>query len=215
MSDISFQATDPEYEMPRSEAEGMLLRGNIQRELHKHFDRGVCCFSRKFDDILMWSHYGGQHKGFCVGYSTNRNPIPKLQKVEYINDRTISTKLLARAMVQNDGDAKTKLENDILLRKAKAWEYEDEWRLIDSVGLNDSQMKMEEIIFGVKCPDEIVHSVISALEGRTDVDFYNITIDVGSFVLEKKAINTDELAMRFPRIAESGVEIFGDVSDLP
>lgn len=29
---------------------------------------GVICLSRKWDNILMWSHYANSHTGFCVGF---------------------------------------------------------------------------------------------------------------------------------------------------
>lgn len=35
--------------------------------------RGVCCFSETSDDILMWSHYADNHKGFCLGFKTACN----------------------------------------------------------------------------------------------------------------------------------------------
>ena len=31
---------------------------------------GVCCFSEKVDDLLMWGHYADKHKGFCLELST-------------------------------------------------------------------------------------------------------------------------------------------------
>ncbi len=29
---------------------------------------GVLCFSRCWNNILMWSHYGDRHKGICRGF---------------------------------------------------------------------------------------------------------------------------------------------------
>ena len=31
----------------------------------------VFCFSKTFQNPLMWGHYGNSHKGFCVGYDYN------------------------------------------------------------------------------------------------------------------------------------------------
>ena len=28
---------------------------------------GICCLSKKNDDILMWGHYSASHSGFCIG----------------------------------------------------------------------------------------------------------------------------------------------------
>jgi len=29
---------------------------------------GVLCFSRRWNNILMWSHYADGHKGICLGF---------------------------------------------------------------------------------------------------------------------------------------------------
>src|SRR5580658_7168634 len=29
---------------------------------------GLLCFSRNWDNLLMWSHYGASHTGICLGF---------------------------------------------------------------------------------------------------------------------------------------------------
>jgi len=41
------------------------LKSNIQYS--------VCCFTEKFDNILMWSHYAEKHKGICLIYDLERD----------------------------------------------------------------------------------------------------------------------------------------------
>jgi hypothetical protein len=49
-------------------------RENLQNEYNsKLFEKvskvfGVCSFSEEWNNILLWSHYGDCHKGFCVGF---------------------------------------------------------------------------------------------------------------------------------------------------
>jgi hypothetical protein len=46
--------------------------------------RGVSCFSERRDNLLMWSHYGGSHKGFCLEFSTDSPPFRgRLHQVTY------------------------------------------------------------------------------------------------------------------------------------
>ena len=48
---------------------------------------GCCCFSEKNDHILMWSHYGNGHRGFCLEFDTSFTPFKNnLFKVRYSND---------------------------------------------------------------------------------------------------------------------------------
>ncbi|MDO8813592.1 MAG: DUF2971 domain-containing protein [Gallionella sp.] len=45
--------------------------------------RGIACFSESNEDLLMWSHYGGQYKGFCLEFSTSADLFTKIRKVRY------------------------------------------------------------------------------------------------------------------------------------
>src|SRR5262245_40934708 len=40
--------------------------------------RGIACFSERNDDLLMWSHYGGRYKGFCLEFTTTEEPFTKI-----------------------------------------------------------------------------------------------------------------------------------------
>ena len=44
---------------------------------------GVSCFSERNDSLLMWSHYGGHGKGFCLEFDTSCDPFQRLYKVLY------------------------------------------------------------------------------------------------------------------------------------
>lgn len=94
LADIAYHATNPEYEVGEEEAEAWLLTQEIERELRRHYDRGVCCFSTTYGNPLLWSHYGDQHRGLCIGYGTNRSPKPKLRKVIYGGSRALKTSTL-------------------------------------------------------------------------------------------------------------------------
>jgi hypothetical protein len=47
-----------------------------------------------------------------------------------------------------DPEAQKALDRDVLLRKAKEWKFESEWRLIGQPGLAESPLLMTEITFG-------------------------------------------------------------------
>ncbi|WP_205125735.1 DUF2971 domain-containing protein [Pseudoalteromonas sp. A757] len=137
LANISYHATNPDYEehnMSFEEAECWLLTCDIQAELLKQYNKGVCCFSEAPDNSLLWSHYGDQHRGLCIGYTLDRNPKPFMHKVIYDDKRTLQTSLIARAVLHNETAAREELDNSVLLRKASPWSYESEWRLFDSVG---------------------------------------------------------------------------------
>ncbi len=92
---------------------------------NKYLDNiGVFCLSEKNDHILMWSHYCEGHTGFCLEFrATSTTPFfGRAQKVKYAEIYPNVN------FFRNSRDERTEA---ILLTKAKYWEYEQEWRIID------------------------------------------------------------------------------------
>lgn len=211
LADIAYHATNPEYEITEEEAEAGLLTQEIEQELRRHYDRGVCCFSTTYANPLLWSHYGDQHHGLCIGYGTDRTPRPRLQRVIYGGSRALKTSTLMRAFVHDDSNAKNELDRDVLLRKARGWGYEREYRLIGEQGIQDSPMLMKEITFGLRCPRAVKHAVVCSLEGREKpVNFYEVYEVRSQYLLRRRALDFDGPAS-LPRTAASGEEIFASI----
>lgn len=117
---------------------------------------GIVCFTPYPNKMLMWSHYGDQHRGICVGFDTEllveNSPtnsegnrlFETIQKVEYIEKRP------------EHG------EEAIFFLKAKEWKYEEEYRIISSMkkgfpkwgpGIwNIHKSSVKEIIIGARVP---------------------------------------------------------------
>lgn len=210
LADIAYNAT-AEYTVSKSEAESGLLASQIERELRRHYERGVCCFSTTYASPLLWSHYGDQHRGLCIGYGLDRRPKPHLRRVIYGGSRSVRTSVLTRALVHEDSNAKEELDQDVLLRKARGWGYEKEWRLIGTQGDQDSPLLLKEVTFGMRCPMSVIHAVTRALAGRnTPLRYYQMYEVDGRFVLRRSEVDLHELGMYMPSTAQSGIEVFGD-----
>lgn len=210
LQNIAYHATNPDYGMAVEEAESWLLVQEVQRELDRHYVRGVCSFSTTFSSPLLWSHYGDQHQGLCIGYGVKRDPPPKFNKVIYGGNRSIKTSVLTKSFIHKDMKAQATLDRDVLLRKAKGWSYEREWRLIGEQGSQDSPLLLKDITFGIRCSSSVIHSVVSALTGREGgLEFYEMRTVQGSFALRRRLLDIDELRSNLPRTARSGIEMFG------
>ena len=123
------------------------------------------------------------------------------------------TTLIARALLGKEPEAQALLDRDVLLRKAPSWRYEREWRLLSERGVQASCLELVDLTFGLRCPDALKHVFISALTPkRANVKFFEMYEIHGRFKLKRKAVDTAELNVYFPRIAESGEEMFGPVS---
>jgi hypothetical protein len=108
----------------------MLMKKKRYKRLPKNMansyldEIGVFSMSEKNDHILMWSHYSENHTGFCLEFrATSDTPFfGQAQKVKYAE----SYPKVNFFKSSNEEKMKT-----VLLTKAKFWEYEQEWRIID------------------------------------------------------------------------------------
>lgn len=91
---------------------------------------GICSLSKKYNNTLMWSFYGEDHKGICIKLAvTSKDWI----KREIIYDQNLP-------VITHDGDNYL----DLLSSKSKHWDYEEEVRYIR---IFDSQEKMRKSRF--------------------------------------------------------------------
>lgn len=127
----------------------------VDRLLEEHIKnfrgrRGILSFSRNWDNILLWSHYGASHTGICLGFDV---PEEKALAVEY------RPNLL---QIRGSSDVNEDLILKMLLTKHESWSYEQEVRLI--VSLNDLpdadglwwadfaiDLELKEVIAGSQC----------------------------------------------------------------
>ena len=113
----------------------------------------VQCYSRSWNNVLMWSHYGDRHKGICLGFDI---PDDLTREVQYLE---------SPELVENVADASTeeKIRLIDLLMGAKyhGWSYEQEIRVNASRTDMDEEthqyfvdfserLKLREVIAGAK-----------------------------------------------------------------
>jgi hypothetical protein len=84
--------------------------------------RGVSCFSESPSNLLMWSHYSGHHKGFCLEFRTDSEPFQKLHPVRY-SDQMPTFDLVPMLCDRNFDQVM-----DLFCTKSRDWQYEREWR---------------------------------------------------------------------------------------
>ncbi len=106
---------------------------HILASLHKIYMEsiGLCCFSFDNNSSLMWSHYGGSHKGVCMVVDT-KNFISEfsLIKVDYKENLSKWNMIESRKKWGNTMDYQSNFDQVVLGTKYKNWSYENEYRLI-------------------------------------------------------------------------------------
>lgn len=207
--EIEYNSTNPDFEM--NDPLGFLLASDISGELLKRYNKGIVSFADKPDCPLMWSHYGHQHHGLCIGYSVPPGRAVEVGAVSYGGSRLVKASDIS-LMLDGDFDAQRRVDQAVLFTKAKPWKYEHERRLIGARGLQDSPLELEEIIFGLRCPDTVKYTVVKALTGRVrPISFYEMREVSGNFELEKRALDIDDALALWPRRAVSVLEAFETV----
>lgn len=190
---ISSRLDDPDHDLSASEAHRTLLCSAIEKELTHVTKKGILSLAERFDCPLLWSHYGDQHRGICLGFEP---PIPfpqLLRKIDYQSPRTLSVSDV-EGFVDGVVRATDNLYNSVFFRKAPDWEYEKEWRLLDHQGERDSPFELREVTFGLKCSDAVKYAVLRIFEDRRpSVAFFEIMEDRGSFQLNRRLLNAIEL----------------------
>ena len=124
----------------------------VKKEMNETI--GVICFSRSWNNPVLWSHYGDRHKGLCLGFDLLDEWT---YEVGYQGER-LSQKLENELSKNNH---KT-LGRKLLTTKYDHWRYEDEVRMI--LNLDDmvhkrglyflpfcNALRLREVIIGVRC----------------------------------------------------------------
>ena len=210
IAEIRYNATNPEYEV--EDPARFLFGQYVEDELLRRYDKGIVSLAERANCPLMWSHYGDQHKGVCIGYSVPDRAAGDLHKISYGGSRLIAASTVA-TMLGGDDDARREVDDAVLTRKAIDWRYEREWRLIGPRGPQDSLLEFEEVVFGMRCSHTVKYVVVKALAGRSrPVRFYEIRERRGRFLLGRYALDTDELAASLPR---RGLDVYDHFEELP
>jgi Protein of unknown function (DUF2971) len=87
--------------------------------------RGVTCFSEKNNSLLMWAHYGGRYKGFCLEFRADAELFRTVRKVKYEQEMP----QIDIVPIMCGGDEADEILN-LYCTKALDWQYEQEWRCI-------------------------------------------------------------------------------------
>ena len=94
-------------------------------------DSGVSCFSEKKNDVVMLSHYGKCHTGFCIEYRTDEIIHDVLNGEYFIVPIFYSDKIYQDYYESISEERLTPLWNlPQFMYKELNWEYEQEWRII-------------------------------------------------------------------------------------
>ena len=105
---------------------------------------GLLCFSERWENPLLWSHYADRHRGLCLGFDV---PVGELQSVKYLDRRWTLSDLVP----EKTGPG------PLFCTKFSDWKYEEECRRI--ITLADAR-KDGDHFFWPFGPDLMLRQVI-------------------------------------------------------
>jgi hypothetical protein len=204
--EIMFEKTPPEFksginkEAARTKFINDYSNGSktLQRDYNRveferfNYHHGVMSFSLRIDNILMWSHYANNHRGFCLGF--HRGSIEKAQI-------GISGVVQYRTKFPNIDPLNTNETEKIIHRiffKAKGWKYEAEYRIANiefpnelnttSRKFNYEDRFLKEIVLGLKIPEPHKQTLIK-IARKKKIPIYQMVQRPMSFSLRKVLIS--------------------------
>lgn len=153
----------------------------------------VGCLCTCYKNRLMWSHYADSHKGFCIEYDfgeiadeTLLNlPLP----VVYSEYRPL---IPWKAAIDNSSENIEEAFADImlgLLTKDKAWEYENEWRILIGATENSelAMPKVSCIYLGAAIEKNNREKIIDVAK-KCNIPVKQMKVDRGAFELHAEDV---------------------------
>ena len=144
--------------------------------------------NKAYKNILMWSHYADNHRGFCVKYSFAES---------FVNNEDMA--LFFRPVIYKNSSEKVNIDIDSIdsdlayCTKNHSWKYENEIRLIGYLPNTNSFYspipmgkfcKIEAVYFGVRASKQNIETIKQILKDEnvryyklasTPTNIYNIT----------------------------------------
>lgn len=159
---------------------------------------GICCFSEKYDENLMWSHYSDSHRGIVIKFD-----MEKLDKSIYYDNELVSMTVIDSVNYLNSFPL-IKLSSDlqkaadsikkILFTKSLKWKYEKEVRILSTqIGRNYFDIDcIEEIILGLNIlrkDEEKLSRMVNLLNRKSQILISKMSLSKRKFKLEKSVYN--------------------------
>jgi hypothetical protein len=168
-----------------------LIEGLLEDEIG---NIGISSFTRRRDNMLMWSHYSDQHKGVCLGFKASIMKLgsysPLLEKIYcQIKPSTVvyekNYQEYNHPITKESSVAELK---KVFLTKSEEWSYEEEIRFIslESKRHYFNKAALVEVIFGLSIDRNMQNEIVELIKnsGYPNVQFFNCKLSKTEYAIE-------------------------------
>jgi hypothetical protein len=176
------------------------VASRVKETLYSQMGRiGVLSLAQSWNCPLMWSHYGDQHKGICLGFDTSHVSDLTPKKVNYEGQRCINCSDLIGHFIDGNTEALERIKETFFFTKAKEWKYEREWRVAnDKNGEEPGPFELREVYFGMRCDDAVKTAVLNLKHSRA-LEYYEVFPGPKSFELIASQVDAEARRWYMPR----------------
>jgi len=146
-------------------------------------DYGLICFSKTFDDILMWSHYGDKHRGIVIGFCRNHLETNLAARALDVTCRKERVPYNIEQFIRPEGD----YVRELLTTKSESWQYQQEVRYVIPLrGLKANCRRqifielpaasIRRVLIGCSCPAPTIKAVHRLLKRKG----ISVPVEVGA-----------------------------------
>lgn len=158
-----------------------------RKTIDEYFEKvGVLSLCEENTNLVMWSHYSDNHRGYCIEYELNSNIINKLN---FENDDEVF--LMEIEYEDNPIDFLSLPSNFqfYLRRKSNLWKYENEFRYISSKnGLHNIPKDAVKAIYLGANINKIVKDTFFRLCTDKKINLYQSKLSKNSYTLKFEKI---------------------------
>ena len=157
--------------------------------------RGVLSMAKDWQNMVMWSHYADQHRGFCIEYDLTDHDCSHIEAVNYQIPTNIKTTELMQWKLHKSAEAEQNIIRIYFFAKSPDWSYEGEWRVIHpSHGASPAPFRISGIYFGLRCDYAVKTLIVKLFANSTsDIAFYDMRMSEDNRLLESQLVDTAEI----------------------
>ena len=183
---ICEKPTNFEYLLPKFKNSVQKHEDNLKKScIEKNKEIGILSLTKTKNNLVMWSHYADNHKGYVIEYDFDAesfNVEDNLQKI-ILDSIVIYSKQVKKMKIFASS------YDEYLLNKSFGWKYEKEYRFIsEKSGLHKYKTNcIKSIIVGANT-SAIIEDYLKHIALKKQINIFKSTINSQNFGIKTRKI---------------------------